>query len=134
MYRLIAGLLACVCLPAMAANVSWNNPATFSDGSALVAADIASTTVEWSNGTTFGTVNGSQVVPGSATSAVVPDPAVGASRCYRAKTTVVAAKGGLTSDPSNVFCKAVPFPKPNPPTNFIEQLIAWLRSIFSRFA
>jgi hypothetical protein len=49
------------------------------------------------------------------------------------KTTVIAAKGGLTSDPSNVSCKAIPFPKPNPPT-LIDVILAWLRSIFGRFA
>src|SRR5678815_2192926 len=105
MRRIAAALAALVAFPVSAATVTWTNPTSYSDGSALVAADIASTTIEWSNGTTFGTVNGSQVVTGSATTATVPDPAAGSSRCYRAKTTVIAAKGGQTSDPSNVSCK-----------------------------
>lgn len=119
---------------AFAANLTWTNPTAYSDGSPLVAADIASTTIEYSNTSPFGAVAGQVVVTGSASAGVAPDPAAGATRCYRAKTTVVASKGGQTSDPSNVACKTVPFPKPNPPTNFLEQLVAWLKSIFSRFA
>jgi len=126
-------LLVLVALPALGATLTWTNPTTYSDGSSLVAADIASTTIEWSNGTTFGPVAGSQIVNGSATTATAPDPAAGTSRCYRVKTTVVAAKGGLTSDPSNVSCKSAPFPKPNPPT-LLDVILAWLRSIFGRFA
>lgn len=133
MTRLLVGLLALVAFPASAATLNWTHPTSYSDGSALVVADIASTTVEWSNGTTFGTVAGSQVVAGSANTVTAPDPATGASRCYRVKTTVVAAKGGLTSDPSNVACVTRPFPKPNPPT-LIEAILAWLRGIFGRFA
>lgn len=132
--RYLAGLLALVSFSASAATLTWNNPTTYSDGSPLVAADIASTTIEYSNGTTFGAVAGQVVITGSASTGVAPDPAVGSSRCYRAKTTVVAAKGGQTSDPSNVACKTVPFPKPNPPTNLLEILIAWLKGLFSRFA
>lgn len=131
--RLLAALLLLVALPASAATLNWTHPTSYSDGSALAVADIASSTVEWSNGTTFGTVAGSQVVTGTANTAVAPDPAAGASRCYRVKTTVIAAKGGLTSDPSNVACVARPFPKPNPPT-LIEAILAWLRSVFGRFA
>jgi hypothetical protein len=89
--------------------------------------------VEWSNGTTFGTVNGSQVVTGAATSVVLADPPGGTSRCYRARTTVIAAKGGGTSGPSNVTCRAVPFPNPKPPT-LLDVILAWLRSIWGRFA
>lgn len=129
--RYIVAALSLMAAPAMAATITWQNPTSFSDGSPLVAADIASTTVEYSNGTTFGTVAGQVVVTGSVTTATAPDPAAGASRCYRAKTTVVAGKGGQTSDPSNVFCKAVPFPKPNAPT-ILDIVLAWLRSFFGR--
>lgn len=132
--RLIAAALAAlVTFPALAANVTWVNPTQFEDNSPLVAADIASTTVQWSNGTTFGAVNGSQVVVGSATSVTLPDPPAGTSRCYRAFTTVVASKGGGSSVASNVSCKAVPFPNPKPPT-LLEVLLAWLRGIWGRFA
>lgn len=126
-------LLALVALPVSAATITWTNPTTFSDGSPLVAADIASTTIEWSNGTTFGTVTGSQVVNGAATTATVPDPAAGSSRCYRAFTTVIAAKGGGSSIPSNVSCKAKPFANPNPPT-IIDVILAFLRRVFGWFA
>lgn len=133
MRSLIVAIAALVAFPAFGATITWTNPTSYSDGSALVAADIASTTIEWSNGTTFGTVTGSQVVNGSVTTATAPDPVTGSSRCYRAKTTVVAAKGGLTSAPSNVSCKAVPFPAPNPPT-LLDVLLAWLKSLWGRFA
>jgi hypothetical protein len=127
---LLAVLMPCA---ASAATITWTNPATYSDGSPLVAADIASTTIEYSNGTTFGTVAGQVVVTGSVTTGIAPDPAAGSSRCYRAKTTVIAAKGGQTSDPSNVLCKAVPFPRPNAPT-ILDVILAWLRGIWGRFA
>jgi hypothetical protein len=131
--RYLAAVAAFVAFPAFAATVTWTNPTSYSDGSALAPADIASTTIEYSNGTTFGTVAGQVVVTGSVTTATAPDPAAGTSRCYRAKTTVIAAKGGQTSDPSNVSCKAVPFPKPNAPT-ILDVILAWLRGIWGRFA
>lgn len=133
MRRLVAAFAVLVSFSAFGATLNWTHPTSYSDGSALAVADIASTTVEWSNGTTFGTVAGSQVVTGTANTATAPDPAAGSSRCYRVKTTVVAAKGGQTSDPSNVACVNRPFPKPNPPT-LLEVLIAWLKSLFGRFA
>lgn len=131
--RIIAVIAALVAFPASAATLNWTHPTSYSDGSTLVVADIASTTVEWSNTSPFGTVAGSQVVTGTANTATAPDPAAGAVRCFRVKTTVVAAKGGQTSDPSNVSCVTKPFPKPNPPT-LIDAILAWLRSIWSRFA
>jgi hypothetical protein len=122
----------------LAAVVTWTHPTGgVQDGNpvSVAVADIASTTIEWSNGLTFGTVNGSQVVTGTATTVTLPDPAPGTSRCYRARTTLVVARGGLTSTPSNVDCKAVPAGpvQPNQPT-LLGVLIAWLKSIFSRFA
>lgn len=131
--KYLAALLLFVALPASAANITWTNPTTYSDGSPLVAADIASTTIEYSNGQTFGTVAGQVVVTGASTTGVAPDPAAGATRCYRARTTVIAAKGGQTSGPSNVSCKSAPFPAPNPPS-IIDVILAWLRSIWGRFA
>jgi hypothetical protein len=131
--RYLAALLALVALPASAATITWTNPTQYEDGSALAAADIASTTIEYSNGTTFGTVAGQVVVNGSATTGTAPDPAAGASRCYRAYTTVVAAKGGGRSAVSNVSCKAAPFPNPKPPS-LIDVILAWLRGVFGRFA
>jgi hypothetical protein len=131
--RYLAALLALVALPASAATITWTNPTQYEDGSALAAADIASTTIEYSNGTTFGTVAGQVVVNGSATTGTAPDPAAGASRCYRAYTTVVASKGGGRSVVSNVSCKTAAFPNPKPPS-LIDVILAWLRSVFGRFA
>lgn len=118
--RIAAGLvLSVLAAQALAATVTWTNPTTYTDGSPLVVADIASTTVEWSVTQAFTTVAGSVVVNGSASTATAPDPAAGATLCYRARTTVVASKGGGQSAPSNVACKTGAFPPPNPPTNLV---------------
>jgi hypothetical protein len=129
--RLFA-LLALAALPIHAATITWTNPTSYTDGTALASADIASTTVEWAATSAFLTVAGSVVVTGSATSATAPDPAAGATRCYRAKTTVTAAKGGQTSAPSNVSCKTGAYPAPSPPT-ILDVVLAWLRSWHQRF-
>ena len=126
-------VVALVAAPAWAATLTWTNPATYVDGSALVSADIASTKIEWASTTAFTTVIGSQVVTGSAVTATAPDPAVGAQFCYRVSTTVVAAKGGGTSAPSNNVCKTKPFSNPSPPT-LLDAIIAWLRRFFGHFA
>jgi hypothetical protein len=123
---------------AFAAVVNWTHPTGgVQDGNAVSVslAQIASTTVEWSNGATFGAVNGSQVVPAPAATVTLPDPAPGTSRCYRSRTTLVAAVGGLTSAPSNVSCKSVPAGPitPNPPT-IVDVILAFLKRLFSRFA
>lgn len=117
-----------------AATVTWTNPTQFEDGSALAAADIASTTVEWSNAQPFGAVTGSLVVSGAAAStSAPPDPPAGGTFCYRARTTVVAAKGGGTSVPSNTACKTKGFSNPKPPT-LLDAIIAFLRRLFGHFA
>lgn len=118
---------------ALAATVTWTNPTQYVDGSTLAPADIASTTIEYSNGATFGTVAGQVVVTGAASSGTAPDPAAGASRCYRAFTTVVAAKGGGSSVASNVSCKSAAFPNPKPPT-LLDAILAFLRRLFGHFA
>lgn len=116
---------------ARAATVTWTNPTQYDDGSALAPADIASTTIEWSTTLAFTAVAGNVVVLGSGTTSSAPlDPVGGGAQlCYRAKTTVVAAKGGGTSIPSNIACKTKAFPNPRPPT-LLDAVIAWLRSIF----
>jgi hypothetical protein len=48
--------------------ITWQNPTTFTNGSALVPADIANTRVQFSQGTTFGAVAGELTVQGAATS------------------------------------------------------------------
>ena len=133
MRLIVAAIAVLVSFAASAATLNWTHPTSYSDGSALAVADIASTTIEWSNTQPFGTVAGSQIVNGTANTATAPDPAAGGVRCFRVKTTVIAAKGGQTSDPSNVSCVTRPFPKPNPPT-LLEAIIAWIKGLFSRFA
>lgn len=131
--RLIAaGFAALVSLPALAATLNWTHPTSYDDNSVLVVADIASTRIEWSNTSPFGTVAGTQVVTGTANTVALPDPPAGTTRCYRAATTVVAAKGGQTSVPSNVACVTKPFPAPRPPT-LIEAILAWIKGFFGRF-
>jgi hypothetical protein len=127
----IACLLCASAVNAATATINWTLPTSYTDGSALVVADVASVTLEWSDGLTFGTVAGSQVIVGSATTVTRVQPP--GSRCYRAFVTVVAAKGGQSSVPSNASCKLVPFPSPNPPT-IIDIIIAWLKAHFPRFA
>lgn len=130
----LAILLSILVMPnAFAATVSWTNPTAFTDGSPLVPADIASTTVEWSSTQAFTAVVGSLVVNGAATSTTAPpNPQAGQTLCYRARTTVVAAKGGGQSAPSNVSCKTAPFPNPNPPS-LLDVILAFVRRVFGWF-
>lgn len=136
--RYLAALLAFVALPAFAATLNWTHPTQgVQDGNTVPIAvnQVASSTIEWSNGTTFGAVAGSQVVTGTANTAVAPSASPGSTRCYRVRTTLIASVGGQTSAPSNAVCLATPAGPitPNPPS-LIEVILAWLRSIFSRFA
>ena len=114
---------------AFGATITWTNPTSFDDGSALVSADIASTTIEWSNSNPFGTVDGRQVVQGAATTAQVPNVPSSTTRCFRARTTVVTSKGGLSSEPSNVACLTSPASAPRPPT-IVEALLSFMRRLF----
>ena len=88
MRAIVGALLCAISFPAFAANLSWTHPTTYSDATPLAVADIASTTIEWSNGSTFGTVAGSQVVMGTANTATAPDPAAGAAGGPGAARTV----------------------------------------------
>lgn len=127
---LVAGL-AVVPVFAAPVTVTWTHPTSYSDGSPLVVADIASTTVEYGscNGSSFGTKAGQVVVNGPAASAQIERPP--GTHCFRAATTVIASKGGGTSTFSNVASKVVPFPSPNPPTiidvivAFVKRLLGW---------
>lgn len=117
MRTLCVALLLLVSLPAVAAPVvvTWTNPVTFVDGTTLAPADIASTKVEYSAGTTFGTVAGSATASGSAATVTIDRPP--GPWCFRAQTTVVASKGGGTSSFSSVACTNIAFPNPNAPTS-----------------
>ena len=135
MRKLLAAAFVCylflAAAPVWAATLTWTNPTSFSDGSPLVAADIASTKVEWAASNAFLSVVGSLSVAGAATTtSSAPDPAAGGTFCFRVSTVAVAAKGGGTSVPSNIACKSKPFPNPNPPT-LLDAVIAWIKRVLS---
>jgi hypothetical protein len=116
------------------ANITWINPTQYDDNTTLAPADIASTTVEYGtcSGSAFGTKAGQVVVTGSLTAATVENLTPGAW-CFRAFTTVVAAKGGGRSAASNVASKTVPFPNPKPPS-LLDVIIAFIKRLFAHFA
>jgi hypothetical protein len=135
----LAAYTALAAAPLWAApiTVSWTHPTSgVQDGApvGVALADIASTTIEYSTSTSFSPIIGSVVVPAPASSTVIDRP-VG-TWCFRGKTTLVAAKGGQTSDASmSSACRTVaPGPvKPNPPT-IIDAILAFLKRIFGHFA
>lgn len=95
------------------ATVTWTNPTTRTDGSALTASQIGSTKIEWGTcqGSSFGAAAGSASAVGAATSLVVPSLPAGTD-CFRVATIDAA---GLQSDWSAVASKVVPVAPPNPP-------------------
>lgn len=129
-FLLAAIALFAIANDAAAVTVQWTLPTTFSDGTPLAPADVANVNLQWSSGTTFGAVAGEVTINGAVTSAIVDRPP--GSWCFRARVTATAAKGGGTSTFSNVSCKAVPFPNPNPPT-IIDIIVAFLRRLFAHF-
>lgn len=94
--------------------VTWTNPTTRTDGSALTAAQIGSTEVEYGtcSGTAFGTPTGAQSVTGAATTLTVTNLAAG-TWCFRARTVDT---GSNHSAWSAVVSKVVPVAPPSPPT------------------
>lgn len=130
----LAALLLAVPAFAGTANVTWINPTQYDDNTTLAPADIASTTIEFGtcSGSSFGTKAGQVVVTGAATVATVENLTPGAW-CFRAFTTVVAAKGGGRSAVSNVASKTVPFPNPKPPS-LLDVIIAFFKRLFGHFA
>lgn len=95
------------------ATVTWTNPTTRTDGSALAASQIGSTKIEWGTcqGSSFGAAAGSASAVGAATSLVVQNLPAG-TYCFRAATIDAA---GLQSGWSAVASKVVPVAPPNPP-------------------
>lgn len=116
------------------ATVTWILPTVFADGTALVPADLASTTVEYGTctGTAFGTKAGQVVVNSPGTTGVVTNLTPGAW-CFRAFVTTIVAKGSISSIPSMVASRSVAFPAPNPPT-ILDVIIAFFRRLFGHFA
>jgi hypothetical protein len=107
------------------ARLQWTAPTTNTDGSAI-GAPITYRVYRSSgaNSTSFSLRCESTAV----TVSMLTQP-VGVQN-YR----VTAVVGGNESAPSNVASKTVAAATPSPPTNLslLEQLVAWLKSIFSR--
>lgn len=95
------------------ATVSWTNPTTRTDGTALPSSQIGSTRVEWGtcSGSAFGSALGNQSATGTATSTIINNLAPG-TYCFRAATVDAA---GLQSGWSNIASKVVPVAPPSPP-------------------
>jgi hypothetical protein len=93
--------------------VTWTNPTTRTDGSALTSAQIGSTEVEYGtcSGTAFGTVTGTSATTGAGTSLTISNLAPG-TYCFRARTHDTANN---VSDWSSIASKVVPVAPPNPP-------------------
>lgn len=94
--------------------VTWTNPTARTDGSALTAAQIGSTEVEYGtcSGTAFGTATGTSAVTGAGTALTILNLAPG-TYCFRARTHDT---GNNLSAWSNIASKVVPLALPNPPT------------------
>lgn len=105
------------------ATVTWTNPTTRTDGSALTGA--ISTRVEW--GTCSGSVFGSKVgeTTATGTSTMVTLPA--GSYCFRAFTR---DSTGAESAASNVLAKVVPTAPPSPPTLVTISTVAYEMKLF----
>lgn len=103
------------------ATVGWSAAVTYSDGSAVPAADIKSFTVSWAPAVSGGPT-GSLTVPGTASTAVVPVGCGGVSFAVTVTTTAGAKYPNLTSAPSS----SVPYATGitctvNPPTGVTAQ-------------
>ena len=109
---------------AASVHATWTLPTTNTDGSTLVPADLASTTVQYGtcNGAAFGTSLGAVNVLSPLAAADTPTLAPGVY-CFRAFVTGVAAKGGNVSAFSNVATATVPFPTPGAPTAVTVTLV-----------
>jgi hypothetical protein len=92
--------------------VTWTNPTTRTDGSALTSAQIGSTEVEYGtcSGTAFGTVTGTSATTGAGTSLTISNLAPG-TYCFR---VFAIEAGGGTSGPSNIPTKTITIAPPVP--------------------
>lgn len=96
------------------ADLSWDHPTTYTDGSALLLSDIQNTRIEFGTcaGAAFGTKIGETTVTGTASTTVIRGLPP-ATYCFRAYVT---AKN-LESLASNVVSKVILQAPPSPPTN-----------------
>lgn len=109
------------------ARLTWVPPTTNTDGTAIAGA--LSYRVYRSSGS--GSTAFAFQCQTSALSASMLAQPVGVQN-YR----VTANVGGIESAPSNVASKTIAAPTPNPPGNLtlLEQIVAFLKRLFSRFA
>lgn len=98
--------------------ITWTNPTTNTDGSALPASQITRTTVYW--GATATAMTNSKVVAGSAASTTI-DLAPG-TYFIGAKTTA----NGNDSAMSNIDQEVIPQSTPNPPVITVQPVVAGL--------
>lgn len=128
-YVAIAALVA---LPALAATTTanWTNPTQYVDNSPLPGAAITRTRIEYGTcvAGAFGVKAGEFISNGNDTMEVSPNFAPG-TYCLRAFTTA----SGVESAASNIATVTVPQSAPKPPT-LLEAILAWLRSIWGRYA
>lgn len=139
--RLIAALVAVLvpfALHAREVTLSWQNPTSYTDDSPLNPGDIVSHRIQWTGdcpGFAFVAPENNLVVQGNATTAVVN--VTPGSRCFRVFVTArtPGANETLESGASNVVAKAVfeDAKQPRPPS-LLDAIIAWVKSIFARWA
>lgn len=110
----LLGMLLCSAAHAQAASVTvtWTNPSTNADGSALASTAITGTRVEYGScsGTAFGVKSSETITTGAVTSTVFTlGPG---TYCFRAYTRSAAGESAA----SNVASKTIVAPVPSPPT------------------
>lgn len=104
------------------ASLTWINPTTRTDGSALVTADLRGTRIEYGScsGAAFGTKAGEIVASAGATAATIPGLANGVPHCFRAyaRATDGTPSGFVESVATNVVSKTFTLAPPNSPGGF----------------
>lgn len=104
--------------------VTWTNPTTNADGTALPAGQLQGTRIEYGSCAgpgTFGTKAGEFTAPAGATTASTPNLAAG-TYCVRA----YAKANGLESSASAVATASVAQPPPSPPGSLVVTVpVAW---------
>jgi len=98
-------------------SVTWTNPTTYTDGSAIVSADMKELRVQWGTSASGPFSGGQSIVAWPGTSAIFTRAGDGVgTRCY---TVIAVTKAGAESDPGTPACKTInpPPPRPNKATN-----------------
>ena len=120
--------IACGSVSAAIVTLTWFNPTTKTDGTALLAAQITGTRIEYGtcSGSAFGVKAGEVITTGAVVTATVDRPA--GTHCFRAYARIAGAVPNSTieSAPSNVAQKVILEAPPNPPTNLaVQALVAY---------